>query len=54
VLKAAKSGQSQPLVSIKSQKTKRKADSEAVEARDDKFSEKGHSKAKKAKREKRK
>lgn len=53
VKQAAKSGKSNPLVSVKS-KTKRKA--EEADGHDERATggEKGHSKSKKAKREKRK
>lgn len=46
---AAKSGKSNPLVSVKT-KTKRKA--EEADVREEKNGDKGHSKSKKAKREK--
>ena len=49
VKQAAKSGKAHPLVSVKS-KAKRKA--EETDGRDERAAEKGHSKSKKAKREK--
>lgn len=52
VKKAVKGGKSNPLVSVKT-KTKRKAETEG-EGREGGAGEKGHSKAKKAKRDKRK
>lgn len=50
VKQAAKSGKAKPLVSVKT-KTKRKA--EEADGHDERAAEKGHSKSKKAKREKR-
>ncbi|KAK3385029.1 GNAT acetyltransferase 2-domain-containing protein [Podospora didyma] len=52
IQKATKSGQKNPLVSVKSQKAKRKAEPEVVEKVDDGFGDRGHGKAKKPKREK--
>ncbi|KAK3319898.1 GNAT acetyltransferase 2-domain-containing protein [Cercophora scortea] len=54
VLKAAKSGKANPLVSVKSQKVKRKAEPEEVPEVNDDFEERRHGKSKKAKRDKRK
>ncbi|KAK4218425.1 nucleolar ATPase [Rhypophila decipiens] len=54
VEKATKSGKSNPLVSIKSQKAKRKAETEEVEVNGKEQGERGHGKSKKAKRDKRK
>ncbi|KAK3376713.1 GNAT acetyltransferase 2-domain-containing protein [Lasiosphaeria ovina] len=52
VLKATKSGQANPLVSVKTHKVKRKAESEAVEKADDGFGDRGHGKSKKARKDK--
>ncbi|KAK0649431.1 GNAT acetyltransferase 2-domain-containing protein [Cercophora newfieldiana] len=51
-LQATKSGKANPLVSVKSQKAKRKASPEPAEKHDDGYGDKEHKKSKKAKREK--
>lgn len=52
VKQADKSGKSAPLVSVKSQKAKRKASPEPAGKHDEGHSDKGHKKSKKAKRDK--
>jgi N-acetyltransferase 10 len=51
-LQATKSGKSNPLVSVKTQKAKRKASPEPTENHDDGYGDKGHKKSKKTKRDK--
>lgn len=54
VEKATKSGKSNPLVSVKTHKAKRKAEPEEAEVNGKDHGDRGHGKSKKAKRDKRK